>query len=415
MDDEIDLRLYAEVIWRARRIVAGVTLVAAALAWAVSRFAVRPVYEASTLLVVTQSPILDREDPVLRLERDGALRVSDEPMAPVQAVSLAPAALAEIVVSDAFRALVRDRSMQGDGDDPSSSASLPVVRARVVDEASLVEVKAEGPHPAEAARWANAAASLLVEEARRLDAARMERALALLEQQIAAARQELDEARGRLQSFAREGPSVEALESQQAAQAGLVSDYQRRLASIDVELASGLARLQALQRQLTGEPGVLSGGAGVDPVYARIQTEAALQEAALAALRAERESVEQVLGRLVGELQATSARLMTARAEMQELTWQVEMARRNYERAVAQYEAQEAALASRLGESALTVVRQAIPPTSPTRPRVVLNAVVAGLLGLMASVFGVLVTEMWRQPVESGVARAASTASGVVR
>ncbi|NLG68501.1 MAG: hypothetical protein GX496_02875 [Firmicutes bacterium] len=415
MDDEIDLRLYAEVIWRARRIVAGVTLVAAALAWAVSRFAVRPVYEASTLLVVTQSPLLDREAPVLRSERDGALRVSDEPVAPVQAVSLAPAALAEIVVSDAFRALMRDRSMQGDGDDPPPSASLPVVRARVVDEASLVEVRAEAPHPAEAARWANAAASLLVEEARRLDAARMERALALLEQQIAAARQALDEARGRLQSFAREGPSVEALESQQAARTGLVSDYQRRLASIDVELASGLARLQALQRQLTGEPRVLSGGAAVDPVYARIQTEAALQEAALAALRAERESVEQALERLVGELQATSAQLMTARAEMQELAWQVEVARRNYERAVAQYQAQEAALASRLGESALTVVRQAIPPTSPTRPRVLLNAVVAGLLGLMASVFGVLVAEMWRQPAESGVTRAASTASEAVR
>ena len=52
MDDEIDLRAYAEAVWRARRVVAGVTLAATLVAFAVSRLVLPKVYEASALSVV---------------------------------------------------------------------------------------------------------------------------------------------------------------------------------------------------------------------------------------------------------------------------------------------------------------------------------------------------------------------------
>ncbi|MEW6047386.1 MAG: hypothetical protein AB1609_13045 [Bacillota bacterium] len=122
-------------------------------------------------------------------------------------------------------------------------------------------------------------------------------------------------------------------------------------------------------------------------------------------LKVERENVQGALSRLAEELQALTAELVRAQAERQELTWQVDTARRNYETAVSQYEAQRMVLAGRLGASTLTLVRPAEAPTAPARPRTLLNTVVAGFLGLMVSIFGVFFAEFWRQPVRAEVGR----------
>ncbi|MBE3598758.1 MAG: hypothetical protein IMX02_08175 [Limnochordaceae bacterium] len=89
---------------------------------------------------------------------------------------------------------------------------------------------------------------------------------------------------------------------------------------------------------------------------------------------------------------------MALQAQQRELEWQVESARRSYETASQQYQLQQSVLAGRTGDSALTVVRPAVPPAAPSRPRVLLNTVVAAFLGLMASVFGVFVVDWLREP-----------------
>lgn len=58
LDDEIDLRQYLRVLWKRRWVIAAVTLAAAASAYALTR-AARPVYEASTTLLIVRddSPV----------------------------------------------------------------------------------------------------------------------------------------------------------------------------------------------------------------------------------------------------------------------------------------------------------------------------------------------------------------------
>ena len=425
MDDEIDLRLYAQILWRARYVILGVTFLAAALAFVVSRFVLPPVYEAGTLLVV--------EMPEPSPTQPGAS------VAPARAVALTPAGYKEIADSEAFQALLREKLSES----PGAGAKAEVkITARVVGQTNLLELTAEAPTAELAARWANEAAAMLLQEVERLNASRRERALSPLEGLIRQSRQTLDEALKRLQAFTERGPSVERLENEQSVKLKLIADYQNRLDAINVSLAAETAKLETLKRQLADEPRTIAlskalspeaaamaqalQGLGtqdarplvslrdeqVNPVYVELKKEVALRQATVASLQAERDRVEAALRRLTGELQALTAELVRAKAELQELSWQADSARRNYETAVAQYEAQKAALAGRLGESTLTLVRQAVPPTSPSRPKALLNTVVAGFLGLMVSIFGVFLAELWKQPVSGQVQVPASSPAG---
>lgn len=424
MEDELDLRAYAEVVWRGRWIVTAITLGAALAALVISRFVLRPVYEATVLLVVEATELQ-------RLDRSAA-------PAPVGAVSLSPLGFKEIVESPPFQALLLENTSSQKGEAPKPPGK---VKARVVPQTNLLELRAESADPTEAARQANQAAALLLREAERVNQDRMQRALLLLEQQIASARASLDEAVRRLQEFTRRGRLVEQLQNEQSAKLKLIADYQTRLADLEVRQAAEQTKLSALEANLSQQPAVLSlkkalspegsvlaqviSGLGVktgeplmnlqdeqlNPVHVQLQQQIAAQKAALAALRTEEAQIRSALARLNEEVQRLTSELVRLQAEHQELTWQADMARRNYEAAVTQYEAQKTALASRLGESTLTLVRPAVAPDRPSRPRPLLNATAAGFLGFMLSVFGLLIAEFWRQPAhrpESDVAHGPS-------
>ncbi len=423
VDDEIDLRAYLEVLWRGRWVVAAVTLGAALAALAASQFLVRPVYEASVLLLV--------EAPRPRAD-------ASQPPPPVEAVSLNPVAFKQIVESPPFQALLEEKdaaSQEAEGEPPSR------VSARVIAQTNLLELTVESADAREAATRANQAAGLLLREAERVNQERMNRALALLEQQIASARANLDEAIGRLQEFTRRGPSVEQLQNEQWSKLNLIASYQQRLAELRVRIATERTALESLTSDLARQPRTvalkkalspegaalsqvlqnLGATAGpflnfedqqLNPVYVTLQEQMAIRQANLAALEAERNELEQAAERLAAEVQALTSDLVKLRAEQQELTWQAELARRNYEQAVTQLEAQRAALASRLGESTLTLVRPAVAPDRPSRPRPLLNATVAGFLGLMVSVFGLFFAEFWKSPVRTPIAGGEPASAG---
>lgn len=412
MDDEIDLRAYAEVIWRGRYAIVAITLTAVLVAFLVSRFLLAPVYQASVLLVV---------------EGKTALPTDASPQLPeLVAASLMPLdarGYQEIVQSPAFQDLVKRRGQELFGADGPYQ-----VTARVIPQTALVELSAEASRPDWAARLANEAASLLLQEADRLNRSRLERALTLLEGQISQARADLDQALQKLQAFTLQGPNVDERQNELNAKLSLLSDYQKRLTQLDVLLRTETTKLQELQSQLANEPALLtlkkalspeaaalsqairglglSAGEPVmslqdeqpNPVYVDLRSRLAAQEVTVAGLQAEREQVRAALERLSQEVQRLSSELVTLQAEQRELTWQVDTARRTYETAVTQYEAQKAVLAARFGESALTLVRDAPVPQQPARPKTFLNMAVAGFLGLMLSIFGVLVAELWRQP-----------------
>lgn len=404
--DEIDLRLYVERLWRARYLILGVTLAAAGIAFGASRLFLPKVYEASTLLVVeTETTPADRQ------------------AAPVRGVALSPAGYREIVESDAFQRLARESSglPEGGGDGLA-------IRARAVPQANLLELTAEALDPKTAARAADHAATLLVAEVDRVNEERIRSALELLERQQAAAEQEMEQAVEALRAFAESHPVVEQLQREQWATLGLIATYQSRLAELEIAIGTQAAGVDELRRRLDAEAPTLvldralvpeatmlpeaarqSPGAQasrpvvslqderINPVYVELRTQLNAREPQLVELRAEREHLQESLAELTDRAQALTGQLLDLQAQQQILESRVEVARRSYETASSQYQMQRAALAGRIGESTLTVVRPAVEPMSPSRPRTLLNTVVAAFLAAMMSVFGVFIADWLRQ------------------
>jgi tyrosine-protein kinase Etk/Wzc len=109
-------------------------------------------------------------------------------------------------------------------------------------------------------------------------------------------------------------------------------------------------------------------------------------------LRVEKEMLEtkgQDLAQVLAEQKSRLADLPATMVELGRLTWQVgarqsvvEMLQRNYE---------SARIGERDEEARYQVLDVAVPPEKPVRPRVLLNAAAAGLLGLVLALGWVLV------------------------
>ncbi|WP_324717247.1 Wzz/FepE/Etk N-terminal domain-containing protein [Carboxydochorda subterranea] len=417
IDDEIDLRLYVERIWRGRYVIAAVTLGAALLAFLVSRLLLPRVYEASVLLVVQPQET----------------QASPENAPAVQVVALTPAGYKEIVASDPFQALVREGMVR------ENRANLVgfSLEARVVAQSNLLELKAEGPDALSAARVANYAASLLRDEVVRVNRASVQSTLQQLAEQRDHAKQAMDEAVARLQAFSERGAAVQELQSERDSKLQLIAQYQTRLSDLEISLATQRAGLEELRKQLAAQPAVIKldrvlspEGAALaqaarsldlqraeplvnlqdeqlNPVHVTLASEVSIREASVVQLSTERDQVKEALARLSDDVKKLTGELVALQAQQRELEWQVESARRSYETASQQYQLQQSVLAGRTGDSALTVVRPAVPPAAPSRPRVLLNTVVAAFLGLMASVFGVFVVDWLREPAPAAAPGAA--------
>ncbi|MBE3598759.1 MAG: hypothetical protein IMX02_08180 [Limnochordaceae bacterium] len=318
IDDEIDLRLYVERIWRGRYVIAAVTLGAALLAFLVSRLLLPRVYEASVLLVVQPQET----------------QASPENAPAVQVVALTPAGYKEIVASDPFQALVREGMVR------ENRANLVgfSLEARVVPQSNLLELKAEGPDALSAARVANYAASLLRDEVVRVNRASVQSTLQQLAEQRDHAKQAMDEAVARLQAFSERGAAVQQLQNERDSKLQLIAQYQARLSDLEISLATQLAGLEELRKQLAAQPAVIKldrvlspEGAALaqaarsldlqrgeplvnlqdeqlNPVHVTLASEVSIREASVVQLSTERDQVKEALARLSDDVEEAHRR-----------------------------------------------------------------------------------------------------------
>ncbi|MGD2148077.1 MAG: Wzz/FepE/Etk N-terminal domain-containing protein, partial [Anaerolineae bacterium] len=179
MDDEIDLRKYVDVIRRRWQLVVGVTLVAV-IAAAVVSFLLPPVYEAASIVLITEPRHLMQFEP--RFET-------------VEEWQPAYAAFPELAISDGVLTAVVDEYR------PSSAAQIEnwslsnlkgMVGSTSKGDPSLVKLTVSCHSPEDAAALANVWADKLVERGDDIYS-QGEEDVSFFEQQVAQAEQTLVE------------------------------------------------------------------------------------------------------------------------------------------------------------------------------------------------------------------------------
>lgn len=418
--EEINLRDYVEVLLRGKWVIAIITFIAILTSAFVSFFVLEPVYEAKATIMVKQ-PNLGGGG---QAEKDLARLVGEMGIYPQMGL-------------ETYRSQVRNSEVLSNVKyklnlDMSLHDLRESIDAEVIKDSNLIRITVRSSDPNKAATIANTLVDEYMRFIDKMNVDQISGAKAVLSEQAAVAKKNLDRTLSELKSLVMSSRSADEIRREIEALTTLLTDYKSRMKEIEVEMAAISAQIAEAKRQLANTPDVIatekslledpllgevvSDSTGqrtkdlasfkfkseeVNPVAASLKEKLAENEIELSGLKGTAEKLQQAVLKLQKELENLRKDLIDAEMRERELTEKAKI----YEDAFLSFSSQEEqariAEAARLGEKTLTLIEEAIPPVQPVKPRKMLNIAVAGVLGLMVGVFTAFFMEFWRTSTPS--------------
>jgi uncharacterized protein involved in exopolysaccharide biosynthesis len=400
VEDEIDLREYVDVIRQRWKLIVGVTVLAV-IAAAVVSFLMPPIYQAASVVLITE--------PRYQMQFEPRFETVDQWQPAYEAfpeLATSDGVLESVVEAYELSSTARIEEWRLQG-------LKGMVEATSQGDPSLVKLKVSCRSPEDAAGIANVWADELVERGNRIYS-EGEDDVAFFEDQAAQAEQDLGEAEQALIAFqARDRASIVSaqLSSYRQTQSDYLAD-QRKIIYL-------VQDIQGLRDQLAQQPEDRPASLGDELTSLFLQIKAFNAQAATpvelqvnsAESLSQKSRADQVafLEDLVGTLQAKSStiegqltelepKILERQEELQEIRTEEQRLKRAQTLAEETYmtlsrKLEEARISAQEGNGILQVGSHAAIPEAPSSPNKKRNVAVAGALGLLVGVFGVFFIE----------------------
>jgi len=399
--DEIDLRQYIEILWRGKWLILAVTLCAMISAGLVSLFVLDPVYESSVMFTVSlPQEVQDSiKDPTI------ASILGGTPQAQMRLLQ-DPA-----VLERAARSL-RDGSL-------SAAALADKVTAKVVGDAGkgdrLVEITVRDSVPEDAQALAKAIIESYEQYLSELVASRLAWRKQAVSKALADQEATASDKVEKLERLVQESGGSDLITEDVNAKTAALANYRWESDQLTSEARAATEALKVLEQQLAAIPHTIqlgwsssAGGAQqppaseaytmtqVNPAYISLLEEVSRKRADLADIQARLEATRQAIPTLEADISRLKAELVRQRAVEEALESALNSAQSRSIELAAELQSLEGQDAGAIVQAAVGVVAPATLPTRPSGPRKLLNVTIAGVLGLMVSVFGVFLVHYWR-------------------
>lgn len=386
-EDVIDLRAYFKVLHKWRKVIALGTFLAVLTSGILSFFILQPVYEAKTLLMVTQAA--DRQRVV---EQDGLEGVVGTlSRIPVMTMNTYLGQIkSEALMGRVIEKLGLDRALY------EPRHLLGMVDASVIKDANLIEVRVRHTDPVLARDIANAIDAEYLLMLSDKNEEQMARSVDFLERQRDQALARLDEAQGKLKEFEAQPRSVAVLDAEFTQKSGDLARYKSRLNVAVIELRQTSAGVARMQEELNATPQTISVERATDEgvvtarepnsVHATLSERLSERKAAQAEKEAEVEALTQLIATLDGETGVLLAELTTKRAGLDRLRDEVNRLDATANLLAQKVTETQIARSIDLGQTSVVVMSPANTPTAPVKPNKKLNMAVAFVLGLLVFV-----------------------------
>lgn len=415
MEEEISLREMIEVLLRGKVTIAVITGVAVLVAGVLSFFVLPPTYEATATVMVNQAP----QQPAQ--EQGTPEFLATLTRLPQMTIATYAAQVKNPVI---LRKVLKDLKLSEQYTIAQFAAKINVSSPK---DTNLMEIKVEDKDPKLAADIANAVATELVNFVSNMNQQRVSLSARMLKNQIAAEDQNITQGAEELKNFLKEPDSVTELQADLDAKLKLLTDLKAQTASARIELASAEAGLREAEKSLAQTPPVIKttkaladdaylsqvaaeksgkspaalGGLKMESeepnqAYMALQQDVAARRARVAELRNQIAAAEASISSLEKDVRDIQVKLVDKQLKYEQLQQKVDTARQNYKLYNSKYAEALSASSLAAGEANLMLLSQAYIPRRPVAPRKALNMAVAGVLGLMVSVFWVFFQEYWR-------------------
>jgi succinoglycan biosynthesis transport protein ExoP len=403
MEDEIDLRVYIEVVFRYWKWILGLAFVAAVVAFVISLLMPRT-YKASAVVLVTQPRYQMQFDP----------RIDTQEGTP------AYKAFPTLATSDSVLQSVVENyvpSKESGIDRWTLSTLQGMVEATSEGDPSLVVLKVTSQSPKDAAAIANVWADWLVKRGTELYG-QGEADVTFFEAQVQQAKELLDQADAALIEFeARNQTSIVStrLDSSRQSQADYLADQRAityliqdiqglraQLAELPSDQSASLAdsltalflQIKAFNAEAT-TPVQLQVQSGADLSSRSLREQMTFLDDLVLTLQAKSTESDSRLAELEPEILALQQQLQEINVESDLLNRTRDLARDTYTTLARKLD--EARIAAQEDNGMLQIGSYAFEPEKPIGPRKLITTTIAGFLGLVVGVFVSFFVEFWQR------------------
>lgn len=384
---EIDLRHLLKVFKKWNKLIILGTLLCAFSAGLLSFFVIPPVYEAETLLMVTQAT--DKLQSVQQVEGLDEVVGSISQM-PVWTMNTYLGQIkSEVVMQRVIDKLELDRTLY------NPAVLSRQIDASIVKDSNLLDIKVSNGDPVLAGKIANTLSEEYLQLMTEKNKQQMTRSMTFLEEQQSIADKELQNAEAKLKEFQSQPRGVEILESEFENTSKDLVEFTSRLKMNQVEIRQLMAGITSLEAELAGVPQMVSTGKWdqtsgtnvatqeVNPLYVSLSEQLAEKRSALAEKQGESEGLQMMVDSMNLDMDSLQADLAVKKVEQEKL--QREVARLKQTAETLAQKATEAQIAKSIdmGDTSIMVISQASVPDHPVKPQKKLNIAIALVLGLM--------------------------------
>lgn len=415
--EEISLREYIEVLLKWKWLIILLTVVAMLTSGVISFFFLPSQYEATATLLVNEPKVS------LKNVGNSALDLLVESLS--QSILMSMETYKHQIKNPVLLKQVRDEL----GLDPEQYSIERLARSITVEhpkDTTLLRISVINHDPNMAKDIANTLARQFVEFIDRHSRNKLVQSTDVLKAKVEAEEQKLVEAQAEYAQFLAETRGVEELQQEQAAKISLLTAFKSQMVTKDLELASLKKALEIAREQLKDTPAVLvtnkslsddpylqavardklnsdteqlSGitmkSEEVNPVYVSLQQKINDLNVSIAQLETEREGLARAIEQTSTQLESLQVELAEKKALEDKLLAKIHDLKANYDLLSQKYE--EARIASTVdtGATQISLIAPALEPKFPVKPNKKLNVAVAGVLGIMVSVFLAFFVEYW--------------------
>lgn len=389
-EEVIDLRQYLKVLSKWRKVIALGTLLAVFTSAVLSFFVLPPVYEAQTLLLVTMATEKQQAVPNPQGGLEGLVGTAFR--LPVLTMNTYLGQLkSEVLLQRVIDKLNLDPNLY------TPRTLSEKIKATVVKDSNLIDVRVQNRDPLLAARIANTLNQEYLQLLSEKNQEKMSRSVAFLKQQREAAEKELQKAAEDLKKFQAQPRGVAVLEQEFKKKSEDLAGYQSQLKMAGVELEQLNAGVNSLESELGSTPktvavekvdpatGKTVAMQDLNPVYTALAQKLGEKKAALAEKSAQVSGLQGVVEALRGELDKLQAELSAKKLEQDRLQSEVDRLKQTVETLAQKTTETQIARSIDLGDTSVIVVSEAAVPAHPVKPKKKLNLAVALVLGLLAS------------------------------
>jgi len=409
-EEEIDLREYINVLLKRKGVIILIFLIAVITAALVSYFYLKPVYEASTILIISKPKYQVELEPKIQTQFTSE-------------VSLAT-----------YESLIKDRKIEEEVikklnlDQPPYELTPDNLQRMITIESlkntNLIKMNLQAGEPKLAKDITNVWAALFVEKNKDLNLQESKEAQGFIEEQLKISKQNLSTIEEEIREF-NETNKIEIVENEIKGKAAKILNYDLRLADIKLSLQKEKARKEQVIIALNEQDNVLKLSKSItedqffhqlisnitndninninltyvseetNPIYYNLVQQLISTDISINSLQAEEKQLKENIDDYWERIENLKQELAQEKLTQSRLEREYDTAKGVYDILSQKNEEVKIAVATESG--LVKIASLAYEPKYPIKPNKKLNILIAGVLGLFVGIFVAFFLEFWQK------------------